>query len=257
MFLRTRFIVISKYSRGAFNLKFYLLFVIITLSASIALEGAPPTNVTKTIISEDQYMPIPLTVMFGLQDEGGKEMILGDIVLTNVPAGAILNVGEVGEGNTWIISQESLVVYSTNDEGIPVAWEISGLTIIPPPGSYPNFNMGLRVRTIHDDDTITTTEGIVEVSVKDDEDALVTVENVSEVKDRDLTINLSTSGAVNKAAEMLKPNHLKDRLYKQNDIELPANKKSFWSKQVFLLLGMLTAITIIAVVMIKKLRVEE
>ncbi|MBF0631567.1 MAG: hypothetical protein HQL89_11340, partial [Magnetococcales bacterium] len=115
---------------------------------------------------------IPLDIHFALQDQDGSESLSGNIVLTNIPEGAHLNVGEAGPGNTWVISQEDLHVVAHNDQGHPVAWEVPDLTITPPNNSDQDFNLGIRIVTMEGNEA-RVTNGEIDVIVNPDADEVV------------------------------------------------------------------------------------
>ncbi|MBF0348311.1 MAG: hypothetical protein HQL81_11640, partial [Magnetococcales bacterium] len=115
---------------------------------------------------------IPLDIHFALQDQDGSESLSGNIVLTNIPEGAHLNVGEAGPGNTWVISQEDLHVVAHNDQGHPVAWEVPDLTITPPNNSDQDFNLGIRIVTMEGNEA-RVTHGEIDVIVNPDADEVV------------------------------------------------------------------------------------
>ncbi|MBF0297058.1 MAG: hypothetical protein HQL96_17890, partial [Magnetococcales bacterium] len=114
--------------------------------------------------AEDTH--IPLQISFSLQDTSSSESLHGDIVLTNIPEGATLNVGSAGPENTWIIPQDALHVTATNDAGQPTAWDIPGLAITPPEHSDADFTLGVQVTTMENDQPLVT-EGTIEVTVDD------------------------------------------------------------------------------------------
>ncbi|MBF0381874.1 MAG: hypothetical protein HQL69_12700 [Magnetococcales bacterium] len=104
---------------------------------------------------------------FALQDTDGSETITGDIIITDIPDGASLNVGEAGENNTWVISQDDLNITATNDAGDPIAWEIPDLTLTPAEGASEDFTLGIQVTTQDGDDT-NLVEGSIVIDVLDD-----------------------------------------------------------------------------------------
>ncbi|MBF0358039.1 MAG: hypothetical protein HQL70_05480, partial [Magnetococcales bacterium] len=113
---------------------------------------------------------VDLEIGFALQDTDGSESISGDIILTDVPEGAILSVGEAGENGTWVISQDDLAVTATNDAGDPIAWEIPGLTITPAEGTTEDFSLGIQITTQDGDDT-NLVEGSINIDVADEDEA--------------------------------------------------------------------------------------
>ncbi|MBF8272381.1 MAG: hypothetical protein HW380_1486, partial [Magnetococcales bacterium] len=119
----------------------------------------------------DEDQAIPLDLSFSLQDQDGSERLSGHVVLTDVPEGATLSVGQAGPGHTWVISQEDLVVTAHNAAGDPVAWEVPNLTVTPPANSDVDFSIGVRLVTM-DGDQARVTEGQMDVVVDPQADAV-------------------------------------------------------------------------------------
>ncbi|MBF0419792.1 MAG: hypothetical protein HQL78_06455, partial [Magnetococcales bacterium] len=114
---------------------------------------------------------IPLELSFALQDQDGSEKLSGNVVLTDIPQGAVLNIGEAGPGNTWVIPHDALAVTAHNTAGDPIAWEVPHLTITPPHDSDADFAIGVRLVTM-DGPRALVTEGTVDVVVHPEADAV-------------------------------------------------------------------------------------
>ena len=122
---------------------------------------------------------IDLNINMMLRDQDGSESLLGDIILTNVPEGATLNVGQPGEEGTWVLAQSDLSVTAINADGDAIAWTIPDLTITPPEDSGDDFELGVRM-TVQDGVNTVTSENHVVVVVSEGQ---VSVDVIPEVDD--------------------------------------------------------------------------
>ncbi|MBF0273544.1 MAG: cadherin-like domain-containing protein, partial [Magnetococcales bacterium] len=135
-----------------------------TIAVSVAADADTPTLVLSDA-SGNEDSAIVLNISFSLQDTDGSEALSGNIVMTDVPQGAVLSVGSAGATpGTWEIPQSALQVQATNAQGQPVSWTIPDLTITPPANSNVDFSLGLRVSTTDGTDTLTTS-GVMDVDV--------------------------------------------------------------------------------------------
>ncbi|MEO5326812.1 MAG: hypothetical protein H7829_01045 [Magnetococcus sp. THC-1_WYH] len=106
---------------------------------------------------------MPLGVQINLTDVDGSESLSGGIVITDIPAGSILNMGSPGaDGQSWIIGPELLVPAAFNAAGDAVAWSVPDLGIVPPRHAEPGFLLGIQVTT-RDGDSTRMTEGTLSV----------------------------------------------------------------------------------------------
>ena len=134
-----------------------------TVNVSVAADADAPVLVLNDAAGvEDQA--IPLDISLALSDVDGSESLSGDIILTGVPEGAVLNIGAAGAGGTWVIAQADLAVTASNEAGDAIAWNIPGLAITPPANSDVDFELGVRV-TIQDGADSVTNEGSLMVQV--------------------------------------------------------------------------------------------
>ncbi len=108
-----------------------------------------------------------MEINLALQDTDGSESISGNIILTDIPEGATLNVGEAGEDDTWIISQDELSVTGDNDDGTPVSWNIPNLRMRVPSDVDEDFSIGIQVTT-QDGDDFNVNEANIEIDLDDD-----------------------------------------------------------------------------------------
>ncbi|MBF0149206.1 MAG: hypothetical protein HQL84_04085 [Magnetococcales bacterium] len=125
---------------------------------------ADAADLALTRAAGDEDTTIPLDLSFALQDQDGSERLSGNVVLTDIPEGAALNVGEAGPGHTWVIPQDALVVTAHNAAGDPVAWEVPNLTLTPPRNSDADFSIGVRLVTMEGDQA-RVTDGQMEIVV--------------------------------------------------------------------------------------------
>ncbi|MBF0589153.1 MAG: hypothetical protein HQL53_08500 [Magnetococcales bacterium] len=88
---------------------------------------------------------IDLNLRFDLESDDGSIALDGDILITDLPPGAQLTLGEVVEEGTWRIPQAALQLTDTNEQGDPIGWEASGLALIPEDDSQRAFNLGITV----------------------------------------------------------------------------------------------------------------
>ncbi len=142
-----------------------------TIDVSVAPDADPPTLTLVNAEGMEDHA-IPLDIHLALSDKDGSEHLSGDIILTNIPDGAHLSVGEAGPDHTWVISQDDLHPTAFNSDGVPVAWEIPNLTITPPHDSDQDFNLGVSVTT-QDGDEIRETQGQLAVVVDPDSDGVM------------------------------------------------------------------------------------
>ncbi|MBF0185642.1 MAG: hypothetical protein HQM06_14825, partial [Magnetococcales bacterium] len=104
-------------------------------------------------------------VQLALSDLDGSEFIDGNLVLTGLPSGATLNIGQAGsDANTWLISQSDLQVTSSNADGQPIAWALPNLQVTLPGGGSGTVAVGVQVTTGDGFDT-QTSSGQVQLAV--------------------------------------------------------------------------------------------
>ncbi|NGZ07512.1 MAG: calcium-binding protein [Magnetococcales bacterium] len=94
---------------------------------------------------EDQA--IQTRVEISLPDADGSEQLSGAALLVSgLPDGAVLNIGVQGaQPGTWVIPAAHLVVTATHDSGDPVAWEVPGLAVTPPPDAHEDFTLAFSM----------------------------------------------------------------------------------------------------------------
>ncbi|MBF0435801.1 MAG: cadherin-like domain-containing protein, partial [Magnetococcales bacterium] len=136
---------------------------------------------------------IPLDIHLALQDTDGSEHLAGDITVTGVPDGAHLSLGEAGPDHTWVIHPEELHVSAHNDDGVPIAWDIPGLTITPATDSDATIALGIQVTTSDGTDSHTVT-GVLDVLVTPEADApTVHVADASGLEDQPIALDIAAA----------------------------------------------------------------
>ncbi len=73
---------------------------------------------------------VALDIGFTMRDQDGSERLVGDVILSGIPAGVELNMGTAGPDGTWVISRDLLEVTAANADGVAVAWRIPGLAVM-------------------------------------------------------------------------------------------------------------------------------
>ena len=107
---------------------------------------------------------IDLELSFTFEDTDGSESLVGPIVLTDIPDGAVINIGHAGaDPGTWEIDVEDLLVTAANDSGDAIAWMAEGLTITPPADSAEDISIGIKVTTTDGDNTMTAEDNMIVV----------------------------------------------------------------------------------------------
>ncbi|MBF0346541.1 MAG: cadherin-like domain-containing protein [Magnetococcales bacterium] len=122
-------------------------------------------NLTAVDASGAEDTAIPLDIQFSLNDIDGSESLSGDIILTDIPEGASLNIGVPGADHTWIISRDHLSVVATNSSGDAITWSIPGLTLTPPNHDATDFSLGIQVSTMDGNQDTQLFSSSLEVSV--------------------------------------------------------------------------------------------
>ncbi|MBF0604928.1 MAG: cadherin-like domain-containing protein, partial [Nitrospirae bacterium] len=161
-----------------------------TITVSVDPDADAPTLVVHDISgSEDQ--PIPLAINLSLNDLDGSETISGDIVLTDIPDGATLNMGHAGaEAHTWIIPQNLLTVTQTNEQGSAVAWEIPGLQLTPAADSDADFTLGIQITTSDGVDTFTANSSFDVTVMAVADDPTLTMTDASGDQDHGIALDI-------------------------------------------------------------------
>ncbi|MBF0110910.1 MAG: hypothetical protein HQL76_17220 [Magnetococcales bacterium] len=161
-----------------------------TIAVSVAPDADPPV-LTLTPASGMEDSAILLDVTISLNDRDGSESIQGDLVITGVPEGAILNVGSAGPDHTWVIPGAYLVPLETNAQGTAVSWNVPGLTVTPPENGGEDFRLGIRV-TVGDGTDRTTVESGLDVAVTSVADAAeIVAATVEGIEDTAIPLDLS------------------------------------------------------------------
>ncbi len=105
--------------------------------------AAPDISFHATAGTEGSSIDISLNV--ALTDTDGSESLLGNLIISGVPAGATLSAGTAGPDGTWILAPSDLTVSAVNATGKAIAWSVPGLTLTPPADSGDNFQLSLQV----------------------------------------------------------------------------------------------------------------
>ena len=115
-------------------------------------EGVAETAVGVTLETardtDADNRPIDLYISFCFDDVDSTEILTGDIILTNIPRGATLNIGKAGSDYTWIISQDHLEVTELNGAGNAVGWEIPSLTMNHNEQNVAFYMLGMQVTVL-------------------------------------------------------------------------------------------------------------
>ncbi|MEO5340157.1 MAG: hypothetical protein H7837_06525, partial [Magnetococcus sp. MYC-9] len=134
---------------------------------------------------------IALEIRLSLIDRGGAEFLSGDLILAGIPAGATLNRGVAGEGNTWILHPSDLQVTETDAAGHPLAWTVPGLQITPPANSNTDFELTVHATTMDHGATRTVTSDPIHVDVAGVADPLAWLtQSVTGVEDGSIALGL-------------------------------------------------------------------
>ncbi|MEO5345642.1 MAG: hypothetical protein H7834_04580 [Magnetococcus sp. YQC-9] len=110
-----------------------------------AVSDGPVIHVSN--VTGDEDTAILTQVSITLPDSDGSEYLsAGALLVSGLPAGAVLNIGSVGaQPGTWVIQRANLAVTATNEHGEPIAWDVPGLTVTPPTNAHPDFTLTFQI----------------------------------------------------------------------------------------------------------------
>ncbi|WP_420904927.1 hypothetical protein [Candidatus Magnetaquiglobus chichijimensis] len=110
-----------------------------------AVSDGPVIQVSN--VSGDEDSAIQMGVSISLPDSDGSEQLsAGALLVSGLPAGAVLSIGSAGaQAGTWVIPQANLAVTATNEHGDPIAWDVPGLTVTPPPNAHQDFTLTFSI----------------------------------------------------------------------------------------------------------------